>query len=67
MAKIDEKKQYKATEALFVGRARAANPGDIIEGTTVKNHEAWHDKVEVVKADDPAAAAAPAGSSSAQA
>lgn len=67
MAKIDPKKQYRATEALYVGRARAANAGDIIEGTTVLNNEkAWADKVELVKGDDadaPAAAAAAAPSS----
>lgn len=62
MAKINQDKQYRATEPLFVGRARAANAGDIIEGTTVANHEDWADKVELVKDDEPAKAAA-AGSS----
>jgi hypothetical protein len=63
MAKINPDKQYRATEALFVGRARAANAGDIVEGSTVANHEDWHDKVELVKDDEPAKPAGGASSS----
>lgn len=33
-----------ATEPLFIGRARAANPGDVIDAETVKNN-GWGDKV----------------------
>lgn len=33
-----------ATEPLFIGRARAANPGDVIDAQTVENN-GWGDKV----------------------
>lgn len=33
-----------ATEPLFIGRARAANPGDVVDPDTVKNND-WGDKV----------------------
>lgn len=49
MAKINPEKQYRATEPLFVGRARAANAGDVVDGSTVVNQPDWHDKVELVE------------------
>lgn len=33
-----------ATEPLFIGRARAANPGDAVDSETVENN-GWGDKV----------------------
>lgn len=36
--------KFVATRELFVGNARAANPGDLIDGDTVKNN-GWEDGV----------------------
>jgi hypothetical protein len=40
---------YVAKEPLFIGLARAHNPGDVIPAEKVERF-GWHDKVEKVKA-----------------
>jgi len=48
MAKhIDEPTEVRATEALYIGRARAANAGDLVPASHVEKY-GWEGKVEPV-------------------
>ena len=48
---------YRATEPLFLGRARAHNPGDLVPAKYVEKH-GWQDKVEALKPGNTPAAGA---------
>lgn len=55
--------KHIATEALFIGRARAHNPGDVVPEANIDTY-GWRDKVAVEGTVDPTADRRPAPSAS---